>query len=121
MLPRNYRFSVYNDSGSSVDVTTTVRRWKFTSQGVVDFEGSEATLLSATGLADDTLATGTAQDNSTDAYIGASGVMQLTGSGSGVVTLFLEPSTDGGSSWPSAEKGIPIAAGIPGDDVAFTV
>ena len=124
MLPRNYRLTAYNDSGAAVDVTVTARRWKFDSNGAVVFEGAEATLLSATGVADGTLATpGAGEDNSTDAYIGMDGVMSLAnGTGTDIVTLFLEPSTDDGTSWPSVQNGIPLAAGVPddNDEVAFS-
>lgn len=123
MLPRDYRLTAYNDSGAAVDVTVTARRWKFDSNGAVTFEGTEATLLSATSVSDATLTTGTAQTNDTDAYIGMDGVMSLAnGAGTGIVTLFLEPSTDGGASWPSAQDGIPLASGVPndGDEVAFS-
>lgn len=124
MLPRNYRLTAYNNSGAAVDVTVTARRWKFDSNGAVSFEGSEATLLSATSVSDGTLATpGSGEDNTTDAYIGMDGVMSLAnGTGTGIVTLFLEPSTDGGTSWPSSQDGIPLASGVPndGDEVAFS-
>lgn len=122
MLPRNYRLSAYNDSGASVDVTITVRRWKFDSNGAVVYEASEATVLSATGVADATLAAGNAQDNTTDGWIGLSGVLSLAnGTGSQVVTVFLEPSTDGGTTWPGAQDGIPLIGGQPSIDstVAF--
>ena len=121
MLPRNYRITVYNDSGASADITVTARRWKIDSNGAVVFEATEATLLTATGAADASLSTGTVQDNSSDLYIGLSGVMSLTGDGAGIVTVFLEPSTDGGTAWPSSQNGIPLGAGVPGDDIAFTV
>lgn len=124
MLPRNYRLTAYNNSGSGVDITVTVRRWKFNSSGAVVYEASEATLLSTTGTANTTLAVpASGEDNSTDAYIGMSGVMSLAnGTGTGIVTLLLEPSTDGGTSWPTAEDAIPLCSGVPNntDKVAFT-
>lgn len=116
MLPRNYRVSAYNDSGASVDVTVTARRWKLDSNGAVVYESSEATLLSVTGVADTTRATGTAQDNTTDGWIGFDGIAKVDGGSSGVVTILLEASTDGGTSWPTAQGGIPIGAAVPSED-----
>ena len=123
MLTRNYRLTAYNDSGAAVDITVTVRRWKFDTDGAIVYEDTESTLLSTTGTEDATLATGTSQDNTTDKWIGIGGIMTLeNGTGTGVVTLFLEPSTDDGTTWPVEQRGIPLVAGIPDDNdrVAFT-
>jgi hypothetical protein len=116
MLPRNYRITALNDTGASVDITVTARRWKFGTGGAAEYEAAEATLLTASAVADAALATGTAQDNSADGYIGASLHVATTGTGTAnVVTIFLEVSTDGGVTWPTAGDGIPVGYAKAGD------
>jgi hypothetical protein len=122
MLPRNYRLAALNDTGASVDITVTARRWRFGSGGAALYEAAEATLLTASALADAALATGTAQDNSADGYVGASLHVATTGAGTGgVVTVFLEVSTDGGTTWPTAGEGIPVGAVNAGDAASLTI
>lgn len=123
MLPRNYRITAYNDSGASCDVTVTARRWYIDpSTGKPTYEASEATLLSATGVADGALATGTAQDNDADGFIGLDGLVVLSsGTGTGLVNVFIEDSTDGGTTWPTSQDGVPLGGGVPNDGDQFPV
>lgn len=110
MLGRNYRFSVNNQGGVNVDVTIQARRWKYASDGSLSFD-SEVEVFNVSAIASSTTAwsTGTAQDNSTDKWIGADLEVAITPSASatGGVTVQVERSTDGGTTWPSAGLGEP--------------
>jgi hypothetical protein len=115
MLPTTYRYTAYNDTGGTSDITVEEQTWKFDSSGNVSY-GTWTNRLSTTGTTSGTLATGSTIDNSTDKYIGANILVSATGSGtSGVVTVFLEFSDDGGTTWPDAQEGIPIGSLDAGD------
>lgn len=121
MLGHTYRYAAYNASGASVDVTITELRWKFSSNGAVVWS-SETTRMNAQTVADAAQEESSTIDNSTDLYIGAQLTVVAAGSGSdGVVTIFLEQSTDGGTDWPGDQGGIPIGAVVPGNTVNIVV
>lgn len=122
MLGHTYRYAAYNDSGASVDVTLTERKWRIDSNGAIEWS-SESTPLSAVSVSDGAQEESSSTDNSTDGYIGAELMLSCSGSGTdGVVTIFLEISTDGGTDWPGDEGGIPIGSIEPGGpDTNLTV
>ena len=115
MLPSYYRYTAYNDSGASSDITIEEQPWKFASDGSVTY-GSWATKMSAVTTADGARGVGSDIDNATNKYIGANLLVSATGAGtSGVITVFLEFSDDSGSTWPDAQEGIPIGSLDAGD------
>lgn len=112
MLGHTYRFQAYNDAGASCNVTIKGRRWKFSSTGALSFEASEATPFAAADVADGAAGNGTTQDNSSNAYLGGeflvTGVI-AAGSPSGNVSIYLQRSTDAGSTWPDDQTGELVA------------
>lgn len=122
MLPSYYRYTAYNATGASSDITVEEQPWKFASDGSITY-GTSAAKMNAVTTADGTQGVGTDIDNSTNKYIGATLAVTATGTGTaGVITIFLEYSPDGGTTWPDAQKGIPIGAVNAGDsDVTLTV
>lgn len=122
MLPDTYRYAAYNASGASSDVTVKEQAWKFDSNGAVSY-GSTTTQMNAVTIADASHGTGSTVDNSTNKYIGATLAVSATGSGtSGVITIFLQFSPDGGTTWPDAQEGIPVGSLDAGDsEVTLTV
>lgn len=114
MLGRNYRFSVNNNTAVSMtSVTINARRWKFGTDGSLTFDSeaevfNESTIsASATAWTEDT-----AIDNSTDKWLGADLEVIITPSASatGTVTVQIQRSTDGGTTWPSDGLGEPVGA-----------
>jgi hypothetical protein len=115
VLPKSYRFKVYNQLGQTIsagNVTCKGLRYKIGSDGAIAYESSEATLLSNAGtLATATYLAGTSQDNSSDKWVGGDFTFKVIApaSSSGAVTLFLERSSDGGTTWDDDGLGIPVA------------
>lgn len=115
MLGPTYRFRLLNSTGQSLaqnSVTLKTIREKFTSAGALSLEGSEASLAFAT-LAAGVLTTGSydataTQDNTTNLYLGGTFVWTVTApaSSNGNVTVWLQHSTDGGTTWPDDGEGI---------------
>lgn len=107
MLGHYYRFSVNNQCGVNVTVTIQARRWKFASDGSITF-GSEAEVFNESGIASSTTAwtEDTAIDNGADKWIGAdleivvTPASSVTNSATTNVTLQIQRSTDGGTTWP---------------------
>ncbi|QNN23511.1 hypothetical protein HED60_14920 [Planctomycetales bacterium ZRK34] len=111
MLPRNYRLVVLNETGQTLDlssnsanekITVTLRPWKIAS-GVL-YYGDEISSAGSTNLVDGGHEVLGAIDNSVNLYMGASGVLKVetdNASAAGVVSLYIEHSTDGGNTWPS--------------------
>lgn len=121
-LPSTYRYTAYNASGASSDITVEEQAWKFDSNGALSY-GTWTTRMNAVTTADGALGTGATVDNSTAKNIGANLLVSATGTGTaGVITIFLEFSDDGGTTWPDAQEGIPIGSLDAGDsNVAMTV
>ena len=115
ILPKNYRFKVLNALGQTIsagNITVKCIRFNIDSTGAVVYEGSEATVLSNAGtLATATYLAGTAQDNSTTKWLGGDFTFKVVApaSSSGPVTLFLERSSDGGTTFDDDGLGIPVA------------
>lgn len=109
MLGRNFRFRVSNTQNQNVTVTLTYRPYKFSSTGAITY-GSEVTAISAVSVTATTGSTAqTAVDNSTDLNVGAELTLSLTAAsatnGTGAMTVTLERSTDGGTTWPTSGFG----------------
>jgi hypothetical protein len=115
MLGHTYRFTVNNQCGQTLDsVTIKSRRWKFASDGSITFD-SEVTVYSEASIANSATAwvSDTAIDNSSDKYVGAD--LEITidppaSSCTGAVSIQIERSTDGGTDWPTAGNGEPVAS-----------
>lgn len=114
MLGRNFRFRVSNTQNQNVTVTLTYRPYKFDSSGAISY-GSEVTAISAVSVTATTGTTAqTAVDNSSALNIGAEITVSLTAAsatnGTGAMTVTLERSTDGGTTWPTAGLGEIVGA-----------
>ena|SRR5579884_409319 len=112
MLGRTYRFVYYNGTGqalpSSSPIVTKARRWNFNSSGVQTWEASEANIDSTgNALAPGSYQAGGNTDNSTNAYLGGTFKFQVTTSlsSNGPFIVYLQRSTDGGTSWPDNGEG----------------
>lgn len=67
------------------------------------WESSEASIdTSGSTVTNGSYFSGTTQDNSTSAYLGGTFKFSVTAptSASGTVTVYLQQSTDGGTTWP---------------------
>lgn len=105
MLGRNYRFSVNNQTGVNVTVTIQARLWKFDSSNAIVWS-AETEVFNEAGIASSTTAwteETTGIDNSADKYLGAELEVIITpaASATGTVTVQIQRSTDGGTTWPS--------------------
>jgi len=114
MLGNYYRIRASNTQNQAITVIVKATRFKFASDGSITTE-AESTPFASTSVAATTgSATGTAIDNGTDKYLGmtvtASFTAAATTNGGGTVALYLERSTDGGTTWPSQNQGIFIGA-----------
>lgn len=111
MLAKTYRFRVGNTTGETLAIgAVTIKgiRNKFNSQATISYESSEADLYSNSGtIADAAFEPGDTIDNSSDLYLG--GHFELTatvpGTPTGNVTVYIERSTDGGTTWDTAGLG----------------
>lgn len=113
MLPLDYKFHVVNNLGVDMDLSTnsaneifelTLRKWKITSSGVLDYQTETVLTYSAADVATGTSFELTGQDNSTDLRFGVHGVIKFQtddATADGTVDLYVEHSTDGGTEFPS--------------------
>ncbi len=110
MLGPNYRYVAYNDAGVNVTITVKGKPWKMASDGSRT-DGSESTRINAASVADGAYQSSSGIDNSSDKYLGEKLTVTLTPSASatGPVAIFLQESTDGGTTWPSDGEGVPVA------------
>lgn len=114
MLGDYYRIRASNTQNQAITVIVKARRFKFASDGSITTE-AESTPFGSTSVAATTgSSAATAIDNGTDKYMGmtltASFTAAVTTDGTGAVALYLERSTDGGTTWPSQDQGIFIGA-----------
>lgn len=107
MLGIAYRYQAYNGTGVSVTVTVKDRPWKFASDGSIT-NAAEATQLAAVAVTTLAYSNGATVDNSTVKNIGSDITWTaLPGaSATGTVALYLQRSTDGGTTWPSDGQGV---------------
>ena len=110
MLGHTWRLRASNTQNQAITVTVKARYWKFASDGSITWS-TEQTLISAVSVSATTGTTASSTvDNSTDKYLGmtitASFTAAATTNGTGVVALYVERSTDGGTTWPSQDEGI---------------
>ncbi len=111
MLGNHYRWQVYNGTGVTVTVTLDVMLWKFDSTGALSFS-SESTPISASAVSTLSYAASSGVNNATDKYIGAqiTALFDVSASATGSVVVYLQQSTDGGTTWPSDGQGLVVGS-----------
>lgn len=116
-LPRDFRFVVYNSTGVSLPVSSTIvtgRRYNFSMSGTVVYENAETNLYTnVASIADATFDVGTpAVSNVSSLWLGGDFLFQKTGStsGNGALSLFLARSTDGGTTFDTNSEAMLVSA-----------
>lgn len=111
MLGPTYRYQIVNNTGVSVTATIKDRRWKFGTTGAQEY-AAESTPANAVAVAAGGAGNGGTVDNSSTAYLGAMLTVSVSPSASatGVVAVYLQRSTDGGTTWPSDRLGVQVGA-----------
>lgn len=109
MLGHTYRYQVYNGTSVSVTVTVKDRKWKFGPDGAL-VNAAETTQFAAVSVTSTDFGNGSTVDNSADKYLGADllATFAPAASATGSVLLFLQRSTDGGTTWPTNGLGEPV-------------
>ena len=115
-LPKYYKFVAKNECGETLGastITVTLIRWKFNSSGELVYESSETSLQNSSSIADDAYGDiGSAQNNSSDLYLGGYGMFTVNASSlsspDGSVTLYLHRSTDN-SNFDDNGRGVVLA------------
>lgn len=110
-LGNYYRWQVYNGSNVTVTVTVDVMLWRFGTDGSLTFS-TESTPISASGVATTAYGNSSGVNNASDKYLGAqiTALFDVPSSATGVVSLFLQQSTDGGTTWPSDGQGLLVGS-----------
>lgn len=111
MLGAYYRWQVYNGTGVTVTVTLDVKLWKFDSNGALSLS-SESTPISASAVSAAAYGNSSGVDNSSDKYLGAqiTALFDVSSSATGPVSVYLQQSTDGGTTWPSDGAGLLVGS-----------
>lgn len=115
-LGRNYRIRASNTQNQAITVAVLARRSKFASDGSITDDAESTLLTSVSVAATSGTQVGGDQDNSAGAdkwlvaYLTVAFTAAVTTNGTGTVALFLERSTDGGTTWPVAGGGVFIGA-----------
>ena len=107
MLGEYYRYQVYNGTGVSVTCTVKEQAFKFASDGSLT-TASEAARISAVSVSTVSYSNSSTVNNSSDKNLGSNITVTFApgSSATGTVSLYLQRSTDGGSTWPSDGKGV---------------
>jgi hypothetical protein len=111
MLGANYRWQVYNGTGVSVTITAKVKQWKFDSSGALVF-AAESTPLNAVVASTLTYANSAGINNATDKYLGTqmTVLFDVAAAATGNVIVYLQQSTDGGTTWPTDGDGLVVGS-----------
>lgn len=106
MLGTAYRYQIYNGTGVSVTVTVKQKQFKFDTDGSL-LTSTEGTPISAVPASTLSYSNSSLIDNSSNKYLGANITWTAApgASATGNVSLFLQRSTDGGTTWPSDGQG----------------
>lgn len=107
-LGKTWRLVADNRSGVALaagGIVAKYRRWKFDSSGIYTPEASEQSITLAASLANASTAASSSitNDASGEFYLGADFRLEYAGLASastGSVSVFLQTSTDGGTTWP---------------------
>lgn len=110
MLPKTYRFVAKNETGQNLvaaKVVVKAVRKKFDSTGALTFDGETTEYSNSGTIANNSFGIGANRDNSTDKWLAADCVATVDAPASSVgnVILFLQHSTDGGTTWPDDSLG----------------
>jgi hypothetical protein len=108
-LGHTYRYRISNTQNQAITVILTARLWMYNSSGVLVF-AAESTPVASTSVAATTgTTTSSTIDNSTALQQGVNLTLSCTAAvttnGTGVVAIYIERSTDGGTTWPTATFG----------------
>jgi hypothetical protein len=111
MLGANYRWQIYNGTGVTVIVTLDVKLWKFDSSGALVFS-AESTPINAASTSTLAYSNSAGVNNTVDKYIGAqiTALFDVAASATGNVVVYLQQSTDGGTTWPSDGQGFVLGS-----------
>jgi hypothetical protein len=111
-LGEHYRWQVYNGTGVSVTCTVKDEPFKYASDGALTFT-AEATQINAVSVGTLAYSNSSTINNGTAKNLGAFVTFTAApgASATGTVSLFLQRSTDGGTTWPSNGLG-QFVAGI---------
>lgn len=123
-LAANWRIQVKNATGAtSGAVSAKGKRWKPGISGEIDHEDTEQTFLSVASIASGAFAApsnpGISNDGAGEGYYGAQLSISITnGSSAGNYEIYLQHSSDGGTTWPDDGEGELI--GVIAVDVSAT-
>lgn len=113
-LGHTWRLRVSNTQNQNITVAITARFWKYASDGSITWSTEQTVFSSASVAATTGSSTGSQFDNSTDKWFGANLTVSMTAAaatnGTGAVTVTLERSTDGGTTWPTQDLGVFVGA-----------
>jgi hypothetical protein len=119
-LGKNYRFVVQNATGVTLPanrIGITGRRWFWNISGLQQWETAEATFVASGDgqnasaiLTNNSYGTASGLENGGSAYLGGTFKFRTSWNAAGVtpngiVTFFLQRSTDGGTTWPDNGMG----------------
>jgi hypothetical protein len=108
MLGQHFRISLRNGAGSSGTYTVKARFFKFASDGSLEWDSTERTLMSSVSIGAAAWGNGTAFDNSASGWVGADLRVECSTSLAHQVQVQRQVSTDGGSSYPSDGYGVGV-------------
>ena len=120
-LPETFRFSVFNSVGSSIpsafQPSVSGRRVRFDSTGTTSYEAAAFTFLSlgtTLSIGQNSYVTGSTFSNTASGWLGGEFLFSAFASGnaSGNITLYMEMSPDGGTTWPSPASANGVGGGI---------
>ncbi len=126
MLATHFKFHFVNNLGLDMDLNgnssaeilqVNYKKWKLTTSGALEFDSETALTYTAADISDGGSAELTQDDNSTDldwALHGEMNYLTDDSSASGTVDLYVEYSTDAGTSYPSD-----AADFVPTEDLLF--
>jgi hypothetical protein len=108
-LGHTWRLRASNTQNQNITVTVRARYFRFSSAGALEWS-TEQTLINAVSVSATSGTTvSSTVDNSTDKWLGmevtASYTAAANTNGTGAVALYVETSTDAGTTWPSQDRG----------------
>lgn len=108
-LGRSWRFQVRNTTGTTSGACSIDGyRWKPGTSGEADYETSPVSFFTASSIASGAYANGNTYNNDDTGagFYGLSGLMtMLNGSGTGNFEIYIQQSSDGGTTWPTDGRG----------------
>lgn len=112
-LPQFFKLHFENNLGLDMDLSSNsaneifqvnYKKHKFAATGALVYDGETVLTFTASDVADGVSAELTADDNSADLHLGLHGEMNFEtddAAAAGTVDLYIEWSTDGGTTYPS--------------------